>query len=145
MCFGFKRYNGSDRAFSEIIGFVGAFGRELHDDRTLYECNVVLVGGYQIVGICLRCLFYQFEQRFRHLLPVDYERAVENLVPAVFGVHLRETEYFAVGQAASEIVGQSRQILFFFRTESQSLGSVVGCYVVDAGYRGGFLFDVEYG
>ena len=63
---------------------------------------------------------------------------------AVFGVHLRETEYLAVGQRTAQTCRQTGEILLFLVAQGKSFGAVVFVDVFDEymGCRG--VVDVEY-
>ncbi len=102
---------------------------ELCHSRALHECHIILVRRHQAVGILLRCLFDELEQRHWLLLAVNHKRAPEYLVAAVLAVHLRESEHLAVRELTSELLGELTQIILLLLRERESLTLVVLGYV----------------
>ena len=82
-----------------------------------------------MVGVSSAGVLDHREERSLPLLPVDDEGSPEDLVSAVLGVHLREAEELAVGQGASESLGELLEVLDLFVTESEPLALAVGSYV----------------
>ena len=118
--FRFERYDGVDGAHVKQVGPVGIFRRKLLDTRALDKGHIVFIGGYESVGVFLRGLFYEFEQRKGLFLSVDNESAVENFMTAMLGIDLGETENFAVGQRTSEFVRETTEILLFILAQGEA-------------------------
>ena len=95
---------GLDFFLLKEIRLVGIDGGKLLYFGTLDESHIVFVSRHQGVGIDLRSLLYQLEKGGRHLLAVDNESTVENLVAAVFRIDLREAEYLRIGQLATQFL-----------------------------------------
>ena len=138
-----EREDGLDRAAGEIISLVGIFGIELVYYRAFHESHIILIGRYEAAGILFRGLFYHSEERRRHLLAVDNESAVENLMATVLRVDLTETEDFAVGQRTAEALRESGEIVLFIGAESEAFATVILADVGDMFDRLGFAVDVE--
>ena len=108
------------------------------------EGHIVLVGRYEPVGVFLRSAFDELEERLRFLLAVDYERAVENLVAAVLGIHLREAEYLGIGERAAEFLCKRVEVCLFLGAERQTLCAVVLMDVGNVDNRLRPAVDVEH-
>lgn len=134
---------GFERALLEVVGAVGVDGGELAHAGPLYEGHVVLIGGDEAVGVLLRGALDELEEGEVFFLAVDDEAAVENLVAAVLGVDLGETEYFGVGEGSSEPRGESAEVFFFLGAQGQTLLAVVVGNVVDVDNVLGSGSDVE--
>ncbi len=104
---------------------------ELFHNRTFGEGHIVLIGGYDMVGIFLCRLLDHGEERRGHLFTVYHERTAEYLVAAMFGVNLGKPEHFGVGQLTSELLLHTVQILYLGRREGKSLLLVIGFEVAD--------------
>ena len=72
-----------------------------------------IVGRHQSVRVHLRGLLDEGKQRVGHLLAVNDESAIENLVAAVFGVDLREAIHLTVSQFAPDLCGYAFKIIHF--------------------------------
>src|SRR5690606_35694220 len=76
----------------EKVGLMSGFRSKLLGFWATGKCYVVFVCGSDPVGMLLGSFFDQLEKRLRLFLPVDDKSAIEDLVAAVFGVHLRESK-----------------------------------------------------
>ena len=104
----------------EIVGLRMVCRGKLLDDGSFGKGHVILVGGYDFVGILLGGLLDHLEEGRLLLLAVDDERAAEYLVAAMLGVNLCKAEDFAVGQRTAEVLlhllsGRPRSFSTFFR------------------------------
>ena len=62
----------------------------------------------------LLCRFLNhLKQRRLHFLPVDDERAAENLMTAMLGVDLRKTEYLRIRQLTPQLAFHLMQVFDF--------------------------------
>ncbi len=145
MGLGFEREDGVDVLGLELGGDVGSLGSELHGDGSLDESDIVLIGGDEVAGVGLRRFADELEERELFGLAVDDEGAVENLVAAVFGVDLRESEDLGVGERASESLAEAFEVCDFRVGESETLFLVVCLEVGDVDYRVGLFVYCEDG
>ena len=129
--FGFQRNHCLDGFDLESRGLVRLGGSELLHLGTEDERHVVLVCRHEAVRVHLRGLLDEGKQRVGHPLAVDDEGAVENLVAAVFGVHLRKAIHLTVSQFAPNLCGYAFQIVHLLFAESQTFLLVVCLNVVD--------------
>ena len=116
--------------FEEVSLVLGGW-RELFDLRSEDEGDVVFVSRDQAVGVGFRGLLDEREERVGHLLAIDDEGAVENLVAAVLRVYLCEAVHLAVGEAAANLLAYTFQILNLFRAEGETFLVVVSFDVGD--------------
>ena len=144
MCLGFQRDDGVDTLDLEIAGFELALGGELLHTGTKHKGHVVLVSRDQSVGIGLGGLLDEGKQGAAHLLSVDDESAVEDLVAAVLRVDLGETIHLTVGELASDLLGNALEIGDLLIAEGQTLLGIVGGNVVDMLQRLGLPVDGEH-
>ena len=116
---------------------------ELLDIGPLDKGDIVLVSRNEEVGVRLCRFFYERKERFGHFLAVDDKGAVEDLMPAVFRVDLRETEKFAVGQVAPELAAQPGKIINLLRAQGKPLFAVVGRNIGDETHRFRLVMNME--
>ena len=116
-------------------------GSELLDDGSFAKGNVILIGRYDVVRVLLRCPLYHLEKGGLFLFAVDDECAAEYLMAAVLAVYLGKSEYFAVGEFASELSFHFVQVLDFLRREGETFLLVVFLQVVDAEDRLRLMVD----
>ena len=139
-----QRNDGLDVAHFEVVGRGVVGGSELLHHRTLGERHVVLVGGYDLVRIQLSRLLDHGEQRRLHLLAVDDEGAAENLVAAVLGVDLGESEDFRIREFAAQLALHLVEILYLLWAQRQSFLLVVFLQVLDVENGGRLDFHGEH-
>ena len=125
------------------VGLLRIHRGKLLDHRAGIESHIVLVGRYQAVGVVLRCLLDELEERALFLLSVDDKHAVEDFVAAVLRVYLRETEHLAVGELAADFTAQLVEVVDFVGAQGQTLLLVVGSQVVDVDDGVGTFVDFE--
>ncbi len=75
---------------------------------------------------------------------VDYEISVKNFVTAMFRVHLRKSEHFAIGKFSADSFCYTFQIINFFTAECQPFLLVVLGNIVDINNGLWFPFDGKY-
>ncbi len=118
--------------------------RELLHPRSLDERAVILVRRHDPVRMLRRRPFNQFEQRGLLLLPVDDESPVENLMPAMLRIDLREPEHLRIRQLPPQLLLQPLQVSHLLRIQRQPLLLVVAPDILDVHHRLRLLVDGEY-
>ena len=104
MGLGLERDDALHGLHAEVVGRRLVFRGKLLDDGSLGEGHVVLVGGEDFARILAGGLLDHVEERRLHLLAVDDEGASKDLVAAMLGVDLSETEDLAVRERASVLL-----------------------------------------
>ena len=143
MCLGLERDDGVYLTHLKLAGGFGTLGGELLDTGTFDKGHIVLVGRHQTVGVVLRGLFDELEQRHGHFLAVDDKSAIKYLVAAVLAVDLREAEHLTVGQRAPQTARQLLEVGNLLVAQCQAFLTVVALHVVDIDNGGGLAGDVE--
>ena len=84
MCLCLDRDDGVYVFDFEEVGLMLCCWRELFDLRSEDEGDVVFVSRHEAVGVGLRGLLDESEERVRHLLAINNKGAVEDFMAAVF-------------------------------------------------------------
>ena len=104
---------------AEAVG-AGVIGAQMAGRVAFDHRGIVFVGAQRE----LRCEFVRVadhaEQAVRHVLAVDAVRGVENLMPAVFGIGLREHHQFGIGRIAAERAVAFLQVRHFILAQRQT-------------------------
>ncbi len=114
--FGFERNHRFNVAGFEKIGFVSAGGSKLFNAGALVESHVIFISRNQFIGIGFRSFANQFEQGILFGFSINDKCTIKNFVPAMFGINLRKTENFAVGEVAANFFGYFFQVFYFIGT-----------------------------
>ena len=114
-----------------VAVFAGAgFGAETRARVALHHGGVVAVGGERELRAARVGVLDHAEQRVRLLFAVDDPVGVEDLVPAVFGVGLREHHQFGVGRVAAKVAVAALQVGDFVVRQGQAQTPVGGFELV---------------
>ena len=144
MRFGFKGNNRIDIFYLEKVGLVLRSRCKLFDNRAFVESDIVFIGRNELIGILFRCSFDEFKKRTFLFLSIDNEYAVKNFMSAMFGIHLRKTEHFAVGKFPSEFFTQIIEVLNFFIAQSQTFLCIICDNIIDIDDGIGLFIDFKY-
>ena len=101
------------------------FRRKLFHHRPLCKSHVVLVCRNDFMRIFLCSFLNHLEQRRLHFLPVDDERTAENLMTAMLGIDLCETEHLRIRQLTPQLAFHLMQVFDFLWRKSQSFLFVI--------------------
>ena len=144
MGLGLDRDNALEILNRKVIRHIVTLGSKLLNNGTLQECAVILVCRGYAIGVGFGRMLDQVEQRRRLLLTIDHERTAEDLMAAVLRVHLRETEYLAIGQRATHLLAHLFEVCDLLLAQCQTLSAVVALDVVDIyDFFGLFVDDVN--
>ena len=144
MRLGFQRKHRLEGFDLEGRRLVGLGGSKLLHLGAEDEGHIVLVGRHQSVRVHLRGLLDEGEERVGHLLAIDDESAVEDLVAAVLGVDLCEAIHLAVGKFAPNLCRYAFQVFHLLTAQGQTFLLVVGLNVVDVFQRLGLAVHREH-
>ena len=145
MCFRLQRYHGLDFLCLVEIRFLTTCRGELLDYRAIIEGYVIFICRNQLVRILGRSLLNQAEERAFLLLAIDNKRTTENLVAAMLGIDLRETEHLAIRQLTPQLLAHFLQVSNLFRAQGQPFLLVVCLQVFDIDDGVGLLVDSKDG
>ena len=104
---------------AEAVG-AGVIGAQMAGHVAFDDRGIVFVGTQRVLRRELVRVADHAEQAVRHVAAVDAVRGVEDLVPAVFGVGLREHHQFGIGRIAAECAVAVLQIGHFVLAQRQA-------------------------
>jgi len=123
---GFDFHQDADRLAMEVVDLGLGIREEKPRFGSLDDCRVVLVGRQHVCRAGLGAAADHLEQRLGLLLSVDDEVGIEDLVPAVFAVGLREHHQFDVGWVSPEALEAIHQVVDFVGRQGEAHGGVRG-------------------
>ena len=141
MRFSLQRKHRRDFLHFIEIRFVATGRSKLLDDRTFVERYIIFIGRNQFIGIFRRCFLDQGKKRAFLFFAIDDKGTAENLMTAVFGIDLRETENLAISQLAADFLADLLQVGNLFGTQRQPFLLVVSIQIIDIDNRVGLLVD----
>ena len=143
MCLSLQRDDGVDAFDLEVTGLILPERGELFHTGTQYKGHVVLVSRHQSVRVGGGSLLDEGEQGTAHLLAVDDEGAVEDLVAAVFRIHLGEAVHLAISKLAANLFLDALEIGYLLVAQRQAFLNVIGGNIVDMLQRFRFAIHRE--
>ena len=104
---------------AEAVG-AGVIGAQMAGHVAFDDCGIVFVGTQRVLRREFVRVADHAEQAVRHVAAIDAVGGVEDLVPAVLGVGLREHHQFGIGRIAAERAVAFLQIRHFVFAQGQT-------------------------
>ena len=105
--------------FAEAVD-LAVVGAQMAGDVAFDDRGIVFVGAQRVLRRMFMGITDHAEQTVRHVLAVDAIRRVENFVPAVLGIGLREHHQFGIGRIAAECAVTVLQVSHFVLAQRQA-------------------------